>query len=85
MKYRIKIEHLNNGQKKYTPQVKKHLFGIFGIWENIIELSTSKTMRHIFDSKEGANNAIERFNEFLHEEWGNKAKTVIYKEYRGDK
>jgi hypothetical protein len=82
MKYRIKIEHLNNGQKKYTPQVKKHLFGI---WENIIEYSTSETMRYIYDSEEHAYAAIEMFNEFLHDQWMNKVKTVTYKEYRGDK
>ena len=58
MKYRIKIEHLNNGQKKYTPQVKKHLFGI---WENIIECSTSETMRYIHGSEEDAISSIEKF------------------------
>ena len=82
MKYRIKIEHLNNGQKKYTPQVKKHLLGK---WENIVEHSTSKTMRYIYDYEEEANGVIERFNEFLHQEWENKTKTVTYKEYRGNK
>lgn len=75
MKYRIKIEHLNSGQKNYTPQVKKHLFGG---WENIIELSTSKTMRYIYDSEEDAIVSIERF-------WGNRIKTVTYKEHGGDK
>jgi len=75
MKYRIKTEHLNNGQKKYTPQVKKHLFGG---WENIIELSTSKTMRYIYESEEEAISSIEKF-------WGNKIKTITYKEYRGNK
>ena len=82
MKYRIKTEHLNNGQKKYTPQVKKHSLGK---WENILELSTSKTMRYIHDSEEHAYAAIERFNEFLHDQWMNKVKTVTYKEYGGDK
>jgi hypothetical protein len=82
MKYRIKIEHLNNGQKKYTPQVKKHLLGK---WENIVESSTSETMRYIYDSEEHAYAAIEMFNEFLHDQWMNKVKTITYKEYRGDK
>ena len=82
MKYRIKTEHLNNDQKKYTPQVKKHSLGK---WENILELSTSKTMRYIYDSEEHAYAAIERFNEFLHDQWMNKVKTVTYKEYRGVK
>jgi hypothetical protein len=75
MKYRIKIEHLNSGQKNYTPQVKKYFFGG---WENIIELSTSKTMRYIHGSEEDAISSIEEF-------WGNKIKTVTYKEYGGDK
>jgi len=82
MKYRVKIEHLNNGQKKYTPQVKKHLLGK---WENIVESSTSETMRYIYDSEEHAYAAIEMFNEFLHDQWMNKVKTITYKEYRGDK
>jgi hypothetical protein len=25
------------------------------------------------------------FNEFLHDQWMNKAKTITYKEYRGNK
>jgi hypothetical protein len=81
MKYRIKIEHLNSGQKKYTPQAKKHLFGK---WENVVEFSTSKTMRYIYDSEEEASNVIERLKEFLDGEWGNKVKTITYKQYGVD-
>jgi hypothetical protein len=82
MKYRIKIEHLNNGQKDYTPQVKKPLFGK---WENIVECETSKTMRYIYDSEEKANNAIKTFADFLYVQEGKKVRHTTYKTYGGDK
>jgi hypothetical protein len=75
MKYRIKIETRNNGEKIYIAQAKKNLFCR---WENIVKESTSKKTRITFILEEHAKKSIQIFNAFA---VGN----VEYKKYEVEK
>ena len=75
MKYRIKIEHLNNGAKHHYPQVKKHLLGF---WYNIMGDTTSLSRRCGYISEQDANESIANYKSHLNEEWGWKVKSISY-------
>jgi hypothetical protein len=88
--YRVQIEELNNGEKRYTPQVSTlsivgKLFPKTNIrWENIVydknidHYETAYTMRCIYDSYEEAKSVIENYKQWSSCENGTKVKTTTY-------
>jgi hypothetical protein len=80
MKFRIKVEELNNGEKEYTPQVRLNICDWW--WENIFtDNATSLTMRHIYKTKEEALEQIERYKTYLGIEESKKVKKTTYVQY----
>jgi hypothetical protein len=86
MKFRIKVEELNNGEKEYTPQVKVNWYDLQ--WENICGFSgkdtyryTSTTGRYIYKTKEEALQKIEIYKTHLGIEESKKVKKTTYVQY----
>ena len=93
IKYRIKIEERNNGEKWYTPQVsfKKNWLGK-QIWLNIVgehyvvttetydSYRESDTLSMSWRTLQEANNVIENHKLCLTSKHGIQIKTITYKE-----
>jgi len=89
--YRVQIEELNNGEKRYTPQVTTlsivgRLFPKTNIsWENIVYDKNSDhydivySIRCIYDSYEEAKSVIENYKQWGSRENGTKVKSTTYK------
>jgi hypothetical protein len=95
-KYRIQIEELNNGEKRYIPQVgtTKLITGFFCFlkvnWENIVELEDHDSrffmdttyQKQQFPDEESALVVIERFKKHLEDKKQKETKTITYKEIK---
>jgi hypothetical protein len=89
--YRVQIEELNNGEKRYTPQVTTlsivgRLFPKTNIsWENIVYDKNSDhydiaySIRCIYDSYEEAKSIIDNYKQRQSIECGTKVKSTTYK------
>ncbi len=76
MKFRIKIEELNNGSKTYIPQVKKY-FTWCNIVNNRIYAYSSICIHH--KTEEEVVEAIEKYKKKLEQERLKKLKSITYK------
>ena len=87
--YRIKIEELNNGEKRYIPQVGKPLlkigrFNYRVVWWNIFlhphhYWSISQSVKESYYTEEDALTAIECYKEFIQTLKGEEVKRTTYK------
>jgi len=88
-KYRIKIEELNNGEKKYSPQCSKSSIvggfvkSIYISWYNILQdggrYVLSRTKSEWYENEEDALSAIDKYKSTHQYEEGKKVKSTIYK------
>jgi hypothetical protein len=86
MKYRIKVEENQFGEKEFTPQVKRDRF--ISLWENIIgyrgpnsfnrTFSLDVHSREIFKVEEMARGAIEEFKKDFEHKKKKSTKKVFY-------
>lgn len=86
MKFRIKVEELNNGEKLYTPQAKVNWYDFE--WENICYGGiyggmdtyryTSIVNRQIYKTKEEALREIQIYKSYSDIESGEKVKKITY-------
>lgn len=89
--YRIQINELNNGEKRYIPQ-KGYLVTTRGWirkqymeWENILEepqygsFNTSKTMIHSYSAEKDAIKIIEEYKKYFSIKESHKIKKTTYK------
>ena len=83
--YRIKIEELNNGEKRYIPQVGKPLLkiGRFNYrveWWNILTSTTACIFVKVSHyTEEEALLAIEQYKAVIQTLWEEEVKTTTYK------
>ena len=89
MKYRIKVQTTDSGEKKYTPQVgvPKLSIGKFDHlwldWENIIRqdsggVTASKYIAYNFDTEDEAREMVEKYKSKLIKVKNSEVKTVNY-------
>lgn len=96
MRFRIKIQTLNNGKKQYFPQVKRH---IIGPWDSLYRsyysdhISVSQYVQNFVDSVNTANDIITKYKAQLANQSAensrreaafkaNKVKETTYVEYK---
>lgn len=90
-KYRVKINELNNGEKRYIPQVgfpKIRLGKIIVlsyIWENIImddlkTFQTATSITYFYETEDVAIAIVEDYKKYLTEQEGKKVNKTTYKE-----
>jgi len=88
-KYRIKIEELNNGEKKYSPQCSKLstvgwlVKKVSTSWYNILQdggrYALSRTISQWYETEEDALSAIDNYKRTRQYEEGKKIKSTTYK------
>ena len=78
MKFRIKIETLNNGEKRYVVQ-RAHL-QITGGWIKRTEIRWEDMYGSKFLTEEEATHAIEWYRKYYEQKKAEEVKSVTYKE-----
>jgi hypothetical protein len=78
MKFRIKIETLNNGEKRYVAQLAR--LQITGGWIKRTEIRWVDMYGSKFLTEEEATHAIECYRKCYEQKKAEEVKSVIYKE-----
>ena len=92
LRYRIKVEEKNNGEKRYIPQVGEPKLSVgkyCHVWEEWLNIicdnygldgfgKPSKTMTYSYDSEEVAMNIIGRYKKYLSKIESNQVNKVSY-------